>query len=66
MGHDIGRIRPHNLVCLIVQEDKVGIREAAQNKPGKLANKVTEYIPCDSEFLDLMKTMLSVSIAFER
>lgn len=64
--HYVDWIEQHILICVIVREDKVAISKAKEIRPRKLANNVTRIVHCDSIFLDLIKTIMNFTIAFEK
>lgn len=61
----VGWIQQHVLAPFIVSKVRVAISKAEELKLSKLSSKVTELVRHDSRFVDLMKKILYIAIAFQ-
>lgn len=62
---DVGCMDQQMLVRPIVLGEKVAVREAEEVSLSNPLTSVTGIVRCDFKFLDLMKPMLTLAIAFE-
>lgn len=59
-------IHQYILNRLIFQEYKVAVSEAKEIKLGKLLDKVTGIVRGDPTFVDIMRRILNMTVAFEK
>lgn len=63
---DVVSIQQHILVCLIVAEERVALNETEKIRLRELANMLTVILRRNSTFLNLMKTILNFTVAFQK